>query len=375
MATAGLIVHEWLAAHGGSENVFYALADAFPDADLLALWNDRSTTASGREIAETWLSRTSARRHKALAMPLMLPTWRWPRGRHDWVVASSHAFAHHVTTRPASAARAVKLAYVHTPARYVWAPDLDRRGSSTIVRAVAGPVRRLDRVRARELDGIAVNSAFVRSRVERAWDRSAVVIHPPVDVARVRRAAAAPTLSPSEQRLVDALPDEFVLGASRFVRYKALDDVVSVGEAVGLPVVLAGAGPDGPRLREVARLASVPVSVVDSPSDDLLATLYRRARCYVFPALEDFGIMPVEAMAVGTAVIALDAGGAQESVVEGRSGVRVPTFADRSGLADAVSRAGEIPPATIRECADAFAVSRFTSQVRAWVARYVGDVA
>ena len=122
----GILVHEWLAAKGGSENVFQALIDAFPEAERWALWNASDGRFSG--IHETWLASTPLKNHKAAALPLMPLAWRsLPTRTADWVLCSSHAFAHHARFR-GPAKDAPKLVYAHTPARYVWVPDADPRG-------------------------------------------------------------------------------------------------------------------------------------------------------------------------------------------------------------------------------------------------------
>ncbi len=258
MVGPGVLVHEWLARTGGSENVFDAMVAAFPEADLLCLWNDVPDRYPGRELSETWLARTRLRRRKAAALPLLPATWRGrPAGGYEWALVSSHMFAHHVkfADQPQDFQ---KFVYVHSPARYIWNPELDARGRG-LPRLVAPPLRSLDRRRAREATSIAANSEFVRERVRAAWGLEAEVIHPPVDVARIRGVSSwADLVLPQEQQVIEELPPVFLLGASRFVDYKRLDLVVAAGEAARLPVVLAGAGPLEAGLRELARARRFP---------------------------------------------------------------------------------------------------------------------
>ena len=127
-------------------------------------------------------------------------------------------------------------------------------------------------------------------------------------------------LTDVESQQLVALLDGFVLGASRFIPYKQLELVLLTGEASGRPVVLAGDGPEEQRLRELAEAARVPVHFVIAPSTPLLYALYQRCAVFVFPALEDFGIMPVEAMAAGAAVVARSEGGTAESTIDGATG-------------------------------------------------------
>lgn len=364
---AGILVHEWLARYGGSENVFEVLSGAFPDAERFCLWNDSEDRFEG--VRETLLARTPLRRSKAAALPFMPAVWRHlPRRDSDWVLASSHLFAHHA--RFAGPARhAPKLVYAHTPARYVWTPELDGRGDNPAARAVSTLLKPIDRKRAAEPVAIAANSAFVAQRIADTWEREATVIHPPVDVSAF--AGGAAELSPAELETLTALPPEFLLGVSRFVPYKRLDRVIEAGVAAGAPVVLAGGGPDEERLRALAADRREPVAFVHNPSAALLTELYRRSLALVFPAIEDFGIMPVEAMATGTPVVASAVGGTAETVVDGVTGALVHEWAG-SELALAVDRAvGAQADACIARAYE-FDTPVFVERIRGWVATETG---
>lgn len=364
---SGVLVTDWLQPNGGAENVFDALIDAFPDADRYCLWNDSAGRFTG--VRETWLAGTPLRRHKAAALPLMPAAWRGlPWQKADWILCASHLFSHHA--RFAGPARhAPKLVYTHTPARYIWAPELDPRGAGLLARTGATVLKPLDRRRASEPVAIAANSRFVADRIADAWHRDAVVIHPPVDAHRF--AGPLPPLTRDERRVVDALPGEYLLGASRFVGYKRLERVIDAGVATGLPVVLAGGGPDEGDLRRYARERGAAATFVVVPSQRLLAWLYRRAFALVFPSIEDFGIVPIEAMASGTPVITEAVGGQSESVVEGRTGVIVRDWSP-DGLQDAVARAERISGADCTARALEFDESVFTRGIRDWVGATLG---
>ncbi len=363
----GLIVHEWIEQRGGAEKVLLGLTKAFPAAKVLSLWNDDPERFSRDLVSETWFAKTPLRRHKAVALPLMPVSWRLGRqAMADWAVVSSHAFAHHVKVR-GSTGLAPKFVYVHSPARYIWAPQLDSRGWALPVRAASIPLRRIDRRRAQEPRALAANSAFVQSRVRETWDRDAVVIHPPVDTERISQVSDwREFLESEEMRVIDALPADFLLGASRFVPYKRLDLVIRAGQVAKLPVVLAGGGPGELELRQRAQDTNVDVRFVRYPSDALLYALYQRAFCLVYPAIEDFGIIPVEAMAAGTPVLGMNTGGVSESVVDGRTGALVGDFGDvelRAGLA----RIERCERDQVKARAQDFSTARFVEEVRAWV--------
>lgn len=244
---SGLIVHEWLAPHGGSERVVDAMRQAFPEADLLALWNDAPEKYIG--VHESWLARTPLRHHKAWALPLMPQVWRHvvpPTDAYDWVLVSSHLFAHHVDVHTSSGERVPKFVYTHTPARYIWEPELDERGQLLTIRGASAMLKRLDFRRAQEAIAIASNSKFVRERVRRVWKRNSSVIYPPVDVELIQSVSDwRIKLTPQELNEIESLPEEFILGASRFVPYKRLDWVIRAGGGGGHSGGYSGSGARG----------------------------------------------------------------------------------------------------------------------------------
>ncbi|MFD3811687.1 glycosyltransferase [Rhodococcus sp. NPDC058639] len=360
----GVLVHEWIARDGGSEKVLDEFVRCFPDADVLCLWDDAERYPT-QTVRESGLARTPLRRHKALALAAMPYVWRRRTGDYDFALVSSHCFAHHVSFRGA-AHDFRKFVYVHTPARYLWNPELDDRGASAAVKLASPPLRRLDRRRAAEGAQFAANSDFVRRRVERAWGVEARVIFPPVDTTRISSVPDWSTeLSEPESSLLESLPDRFVLGASRFVPYKRLDWVIRAADLAGLPVVVAGSGPEETRLRKLADEARVPVRVLSRPSDEMLYALYQRAHVYVFPAIEDFGIMPVEARAAGARVIVNELGGASETVVEGVDGLH---FRDDSveSLAECIAAVDTVPRRGRGSVAE-LSSERFRADIRNWV--------
>lgn len=358
---SGLIVHEWLEATGGAENVVEEMVSAFPDAGLLALWDD----SLGRfgNVRESILSRTPLRRNKALSLPLMPTVWRTINaGQPDWLLVSSHLFAHHV--RLMGAPEIPKFVYAHTPARYIWVPELDGRGAGPVARVASAMLKPLDRRRAQEATAIAANSHFIADRVAKSWGRESVVIYPPVDTDKF---GLEPVLDARDEELVASIPAGFVFAVSRWVPYKRLDMAIRVGELTGRTVVLAGRGPDADRLRNIAAGSSADVRFVESPSDDVVRALHRRAALVVFAPVEDFGIVPVEAMAAGTPVLVNAIGGASESVVDGKTGAHVHRWESDVEVADAAARALNASASECVQRARHFSQDVFRERIRKFV--------
>lgn len=366
---SGLIVQEWLEPHGGSERVVDALRETYPDADLLALWND--APEKYHAVRESWLARSPLRHHKAWALPFMPHVWRHvvsKSEKFDWILVSSHLFAHQVAARTDSGDMIPKFVYAHTPARYIWEPDLDKRGQSLAIRAASALLKPGDRRRAQEPVAVAANSKFVQERIRRAWQRDASVIYPPVDVDLIQGVQDWRTkLTDRELAEIRALPHEFILGASRFVPYKRLDWVIRAASAAGVPAVIAGSGPEEPHLRALAEQANVPVAFVIDPSTPMLYALYQAALLFVFPAIEDFGIMPVEAQAAGTPVVTTSIGGATESHEDGVSGLTAESDdlpAVTHAVEDALGMSAGLDTSSV---SDQFGKHRFCRTIKAWM--------
>lgn len=346
------LVHEWFGAVGGSENVFLAIADLIPHARRYVLWAEPDADVEGLALRQTWLARTPLRRSKALALPVMPLVWRTAgRPAPDVVISSSHAFAH--TVKLGVPERTRHLSYVHSPARYVWTPHHDGRGAHPLL----GPPRKLlqavDVRGSRHVHAYAANSREVQHRIKRFWGRDAVVVNPPVDVEFY---AAAPR---------DRADRDYLLGVGRWIPYKRFDLMIEVAAAARMTLILAGDGPEEGRLRRQA--AGLPVVFEVRPSRERLRELYRGAWALLFPAHEDFGIVPVEAQACGVPVVGPRRGGLLESVVDGETGFLVDAD-DPSAYVPLVRRAADLSPERIRRNAERFSPARFAERMSRWVA-------
>ena len=354
------LAHEWLAARTGSEKAFEALARLFPTADLFALTDTlgEAFDAGGRPVTTTFLGQVPfLRDRRDLALPLMPLAWRTvTRKEYDVVLTSSHACVKGF--RPGR--EALHLSYCYTPMRYVWDPHDRRSGLHRL--APLGPsaaLRRWDRRAAQWVDSFAAISSAVRDRIQRCYGRDSRVIHPPVET---------DFYTPAPGATVPGVPAAtFVLACSRFIPYKRLDLAIRAADRIGVPIVVAGRGPEERNLRGLAEAMGIPVIFEVAPTDERLRELYRAAAAFVFPPVEDFGIVAVEAMACGTPVVALDRGGTADIVVDGLTGALVAEQ-DVDGFAAGIERALSLDDAgaCVRRAAS-FSRASFEAAVRAWV--------
>jgi glycosyltransferase involved in cell wall biosynthesis len=349
------MVHEWFGATGGSEAVFLAIADLLPHAERLVLWADEGVDTDRLRLGQSWLARTPLRRSKALALPAMPVVWRTlSNHRFDVVISSSHAFAHTVKLGDPEQTR--HLSYIHSPARYVWSPDFDGRGSHPLLRAPRKVLQAADIRLSRHVHAYAANSREVQGRINRFWHRDAEVINPPVDTDYFAAASASDR----------SQPRDYLLGIGRWIPYKNFDLMIAIADAAGLPLVIAGSGPEEERLRRLAAGVRVPVHFEVRPDRERLRQMYWGARALLFPAHEDFGIIPVEAQACGTPVLGLRRGGLLETVVDGETGFLVDSR-EPGPYADAVRRLGELSPRRIQEHAGRFSAEHFAGRIARWI--------
>ena len=330
------IVHDWLYVVGGAERVLRELLRCYPDADVFTLFDvlkDEERAWIGYEKAQTSFLQHIPRIgkiHRSL-LPLMpLAIELLDLSKYDLVISSSCAVAKGVITGPDQ----VHIAYIHSPMRYAW--DLQHQYLSEaggwfglkrmLARVLLSRIRLWDASSGGRPNHLIANSAFIRRRIKKVFGRDATIVHPPVDVAA--------SISGARQG------DHF-LAAGRLVSYK---NVRAVVEAFKLmpehKLIVAGSGPEGEKLKG---LAGPNVTFTGFVDDAEMRRLMATARALIFAAEEDFGIIPVEAQAEGTPVIALGRGGALETVI-GEGPRQTGMFFD------------EPTPSAIAACVNAFVV-------------------
>ncbi|MEL6104508.1 MAG: glycosyltransferase [Planctomycetota bacterium] len=360
MADIGL-VHEWLTTYAGSERVVEQIAHAMPIKQMYVLVDhlkdSRPSVFDDIPISTSILQKLPFSKSKYRSfLPLMpMAVEQHDVTNHDIVIASQHCVSHGVITRPDQPL----ISYVHSPMRYAWDLQheyLRNKGihwgiRSLIARKMLHYTRMWDRVAADRVDHFVCNSKFIASRIAKYYRRDATVIHPPV---------ATNDFQLCEQK------DDFYLTAGRMVPYKKVDLVVrAFAKMPNKQLVVIGDGP------EVKRVKAHAAPNIRFEGHQPFATLRKRmgeARAFVFAACEDFGIMPVEAQACGTPVIAYRRGGSQETVVDGRTGVLFDEQSEAS-ITSAVERFEQLsfPPEVCREHAVGFSEERFRTEFSDYV--------
>jgi glycosyltransferase involved in cell wall biosynthesis len=304
-----VLVHDWLTGMRGGEKCLEVLCRHFPDARLMTLLHHPGSTSpaiEGMQIETSFLQRAVGNyRYWLPLMPKAVESLRIPSDT-DLVVSLSHAVAKGIRTPPG----VPHICYCFTPMRYAWHLRQDyfgrgRRGwmpggnpLAVARNVVLDRLRHWDRAASERVTEFVAISETVARRIAECYGRTSTVIYPPVDT---------DFFTPA-----DVERDDYYLVVSALVPYKRIDLAVSACRALGRRLVIIGAGPGRKRLE---RAADGNVTFLGWQSNEVIRDHLRRCRALLFPGHEDFGIVPVEAQACGTPVIAYRRGGATETVL------------------------------------------------------------
>ncbi|WP_078310490.1 MULTISPECIES: glycosyltransferase [unclassified Mycobacterium] len=364
------IVHERFTEFGGSELVVAEFMKTWPQAKVFAPITEpqcrrQVMEAAGRldgtahePIFGTWLDDAYAltgRRSHAPLLPLVpRALGRLPIGNDvDAVLISHHSFA----TQAAFATEAPVVAYVHSPARWAWDRtfrdhEIASRAGRIALSALGKLARQGELRAAPRLSHVIANSHAVAERIREWWGLPSTVISPPV---RIDRFSPDPSI-PRE---------DFYLCAGRLVPYKRADLAIRAAQRANCRLVVLGEG----RFRDhLEAIAGPETTFLGAASDEVLLDMYRRCRALLMPGVEDFGIVPVEAMACGTPVLALGAGGALDTVDPGVTGEHVQPGLDDAVVAQLAALMRDFNPAdyntdAIRAHACGFSPEAFRSRI------------
>lgn len=296
------LVADWLVTYAGSEKVIAEFIKLFPQSDLYSVidfLSDESRSRFMNKRAKTTFIQKlpKAKSNYQRYLPFMpLAIEQLDVSKHEIILSSSHAVAKGILTGPDQ----LHISYVHSPIRYAWdlqhqylrEAGLDKGIKSYIARMLLHKIRLWDCRTANGVDHFIANSQFIARRIKKVYGRDADVIYPPVDVNRFE---------------LNFNKEDYFFTASRLVPYKRIDLIVEAfSEMPNRKLVVIG---DGPEMQKIKSKAKTNIEILGYQPDSVMQEYMRNAKAFVFAAEEDFGIIPVEAQACGTPVIAFGKGG------------------------------------------------------------------
>jgi glycosyltransferase involved in cell wall biosynthesis len=308
------IVHDWFVG-GGAERVVYELHKMYPEAPIYTSycspqWRQRLSNA---RIITSYMQHWPLSKLRKFLPPLRA-LWfsRLDLSEYDLVISSSGAEAKAIRVKKP----AIHINYCHAPTHYYWSryeEYIKRPGFGALdplarlgLKLLVGPMRRWDYKAAQRPDYMIANSNFIKDQIKKYYGRDSAVIHPPVDVDRF------------ETRNRKQETRNGFITAGRQTPYKRIDLAVAACTKLELPLTVIGSGPDNRRLR---KMAGRTVVFQTDLTDDEVVRYFQTAKAFIFPGLDDFGIVAVEALAAGTPVIAYKAGGALDYIQPGKNGL------------------------------------------------------
>lgn len=357
------LVHDYLNQYGGAERVLEAFHGLYPDAPVYtSIYAPELMPPGYRQwrVQVSFMQRLPFihRHHQPYLLLYPRAFDRLRLDGFDLVLSSSSAFAKGVRA-PIGVPH---ICYCHSPMRFVW--DFERYAKRErlnpavrlLLPVVLKRLRQWDLKTSLRVDRFIANSSTVAKRIKQFWNRDSITIHPPVEIEKIHPVP------------VEQTQDYFVL-ISRLVPYKRFDIAIDAFNRLGLPLKIVG---NGRARADLERQAGPTIEFLGNVSDDEKHHLFSHCRAAVFPAEDDFGIAQVEVQAAGRPVIALAAGGALDTVVDGVTGVLFqPQTPD--GIVAAVRRfeATEFSAAEIADRAARFSRARFECEVSTFVEKFI----
>ena len=355
------LIHDWLNQYGGAERVLEHLVQLYPSAPVYTsmYWREKMpNTYRQWDIHTTWMDHLPGiyRRHQ-IYFPLYAYIFAHLDLSHsgcDLVLSNKSGFCHSVNT-----GNIPHLCYCLSPTRYIWLFDqyAERENLTLLQKIVLKPlVSRLKKFdyKAAQNENIhfVAISKEIQNRITTFYNRSSHIVYPAVNLDRFQ---------PDDQH------EDYFLIVSRLIPYKRVDLAVKVFSELGLPLRIVGDGRDRAILEQ---MAGPSVSFLGHVSDKDLVALLAHCQAFLFPGYEDFGIAPLEAQASGRPVIAFKAGGALDTIIDGKTGVFFDEPTSES-LMNAVRTfdADGFDPEVCRRNAQRFSVERFSSEIETSVQR------
>lgn len=304
------LVHDWLVGRGGGERVLYDIHTLFPDAPIYTLVYDQDKApewCKECDIRTTYIQKwPGAKSHHKLLLSFMPKAWEaLDLTEYDLVISCCASCCKGVITRP----DALHVCYSFSPTRYVWDLYYDYLENTNAIKRffmkrMIHKVRLWDFQAAQRVDHFAADSNFVGSRIKKYYRRDFTTIYPGTRI---------------NEYPITEMPDDYYLVVARFVRYKRVDLAIEACNQLKKKLVVIGSG--GEEEERLKKLAGDTVEFLGRVSDEEMERYYSRAKAFLFPGIEDYGITPVEAMSAGVPVLAFGKGGALETVQEGKTGL------------------------------------------------------
>lgn len=303
------LVHDYLTQRGGAERVFELLCKRYPQADIFtSLYDPQQTIDLGdRLVNTTFLQKIpGAVKYFRLMAPFYFPAFRaLDLQDYDLIVSSSTSFAKAVRKNP----HARHICFCHNITRFLWDTETylreygDYRYFAPLIEQVFQVMRKVDLAYAQEPDLYIANSSVVARRIQNTYGKKAIVVNYPIDTSKF---------------IFSSQKDHYYLASARMISYKRLDIIVEAFNWLGWRLLISGDGPERERLESKA-LDNI--EFLGHVSDGQRTQLFSKAASVIVAALEDYGLVPVEANASGTPVIAFGAGGVLDTQIPGKTGV------------------------------------------------------
>ncbi|MEW6652262.1 MAG: glycosyltransferase [Bacteroidota bacterium] len=351
------LVHDWLTGMRGGEKVLEVLCELYPEAALFTLLHNKGTlseTIENMKIRTSFIDKLPSKERKYRSylplFPIAIETFDF--SEYDLVISTSHCVAKNVKVK-----NGLHICYCHTPMRYVWEMFDEYFGKGkagfvtrTAMKIAAPILRKWDVLTSSRVNYYIANSRYVAGRIKNYYNRTSEVIHPPVD---------------SSTFQISKESGDYYLVVSALVPYKKNEIVIEAFNKLGKKLLVVGTGPEEAKLKSIAQENC---TFLGWKSNEELAKYYAGCKALLFPGIEDFGIVPLEAMACGKPVIAFANGGALETVVDQKTGIYF--FEQNSdAIVEAVLKLEQTTYDTqiIREHAMNFSREKFKERIKAYI--------
>jgi len=358
------LIHDWYYTSGGAEKVIHSINTVWDDLDHFALVDflnekDRRFILNGKKATTSFVQKlpTAKSNHRKFLQLFPIAIEQFDLREYELILSSSASIAKGVLTNQ----NQLHISYCHSPMRYAWDLYHQYLEDSNLKTGLKGmyakwvlhKVRSWDYMNSQRVNHFIANSNYIAKRIDKLYNRESTVIYPPVNVTNFD---------------VINKKEDYYFTASRMVPYKKIQLIVEAFNTMPDKKLIVGG--DGPDYKKIKKIAKENIEFVGFLETDLLTSYLQNARAFVFAAEEDFGIIPVEAQACGTPVIAFNKGGLKETVVQGKTGVLFEKQTIDS-LTDAVAyfETQNFSTEEIRQNAERFSKSRFEKELKEFVER------